>query len=163
MEKKEVIKPPKSAPKELIKLAVDASKELKNIVEVAKLSVDIKGRKYLKFEAWQTMGHFFGITSGIEWTKEIKVGDLVIGYEARAYAIKDGAVISNAEAICSREEDNWKDKPLWQIRSMAQTRACAKVLRNVLAWTIVLAGYPSTPAEEIEDQLSFNFSRKNEQ
>jgi hypothetical protein len=39
--------------------------------------------------------------------------------------------------------------PLFQLRSMAQTRACAKALRNVLAWVVVLAGYRPTPAEEM--------------
>jgi hypothetical protein len=39
--------------------------------------------------------------------------------------------------------------PLFQLKSMAQTRACAKVLRNVLAWVVVLAGYKPTPAEEL--------------
>ena len=40
--------------------------------------------------------------------------------------------------------------PLFQLRSMAQTRACAKALRNVLAWVVVLAGYRPTPAEELD-------------
>lgn len=39
--------------------------------------------------------------------------------------------------------------PMFQLRSMAQTRACAKALRNVLAWVVVLAGYKPTPAEEM--------------
>jgi len=39
--------------------------------------------------------------------------------------------------------------PFFQLRSMAQTRACAKVLRNILAWVVVLAGYMPTPAEEM--------------
>src|SRR3990172_1496455 len=39
--------------------------------------------------------------------------------------------------------------PLFQLASMAQTRANAKVLRNVLAWVVVLAGYRPTPAEEL--------------
>lgn len=41
--------------------------------------------------------------------------------------------------------------PLFQLRSMAQTRACSKALRNVLAWVVVLAGYQATPAEEMPD------------
>lgn len=40
--------------------------------------------------------------------------------------------------------------PLFQLRSMAQTRACAKALRNVLAFVPVLAGYRPTPAEELQ-------------
>jgi hypothetical protein len=39
--------------------------------------------------------------------------------------------------------------PLFQLRSMAQTRACAKALRNVLAWVVVLAGYKPAVAEEM--------------
>jgi len=41
--------------------------------------------------------------------------------------------------------------PLFQLRSMAQTRACAKAFRNVLAWVVVMAGYKPTPAEELLD------------
>jgi hypothetical protein len=40
--------------------------------------------------------------------------------------------------------------PMFQLRSMAQTRAAAKALRNALAWVVVLAGYRPTPAEELE-------------
>ena len=39
--------------------------------------------------------------------------------------------------------------PMFQLASMAQTRACAKALRNTLAWVAVLAGYAATPAEEM--------------
>ena len=41
--------------------------------------------------------------------------------------------------------------PLFQLRSMAQTRAQAKALRNCLSWVVVLAGYRPTPAEEMPD------------
>jgi hypothetical protein len=41
--------------------------------------------------------------------------------------------------------------PLFQLASMAQTRAAAKAMRNVLSWVAVLAGYRPTPAEEIAD------------
>lgn len=41
--------------------------------------------------------------------------------------------------------------PLFQLASMAQTRACAKAFRNVLSWVVVLAGFRPTPAEEIMD------------
>lgn len=41
--------------------------------------------------------------------------------------------------------------PLFQLRSMAQTRACAKALRNVLSWVVVLAGYKPNVAEELDE------------
>lgn len=40
-------------------------------------------------------------------------------------------------------------KPLFQLRSMAQTRAHAKAMKSVFAWVVVLAGYQPTPAEEL--------------
>jgi hypothetical protein len=42
--------------------------------------------------------------------------------------------------------------PLFQLASMAQTRAAAKVHRQVLAWVVVLAGYKPTPAEELDSK-----------
>lgn len=40
--------------------------------------------------------------------------------------------------------------PLFQLKSMAQTRACSRALRQVLAWVVVLAGFKTTPAEEMD-------------
>lgn len=45
--------------------------------------------------------------------------------------------------------------PLFQLRSMAQTRACAKALRNVLAWVVVLAGFKPTVVEELTGDEEF--------
>lgn len=42
-----------------------------------------------------------------------------------------------------------KPKPLFQLKSMAQTRACARALRQVFAWVVVLAGYQPSVAEEM--------------
>lgn len=42
-----------------------------------------------------------------------------------------------------------KAKPLFQIMSMSQTRACSKACRNKLSWVVVLAGYKPTPIEEM--------------
>ena len=50
-----------------------------------------------------------------------------------------------------RRQIGTESVPLFQLSSMAQTRACAKALRNVLSWVAVLAGYRPTPAEEIAD------------
>lgn len=49
----------------------------------------------------------------------------------------------------NRVADGTVAVPMFQLRSMAQTRACAKALRNVLAWVVVLAGYKPTVVEEL--------------
>lgn len=42
-----------------------------------------------------------------------------------------------------------KAKPLFQLKSMAQTRAGAKTLRHNFSWVVVLAGYKPSVAEEM--------------
>lgn len=139
-----------------IDLAVDpevalagAQKAARALLKVVshKRQIVINGSRYLTFEDWQTIGRFYGVSVGVESTG--KVDD---GHTARAVVYnREGTVISAAEAICTRGERKWKDRDEYALKSMAQTRACAKALRNVLAWVAVLAGFEGTPAEEMAD------------
>ena len=54
-------------------------------------------------------------------------------------------------------------KPLFQLRSMAQTRAEAKALKSVFGWVVVLAGYRATPAEELTGHEDFERGNGREQ
>jgi hypothetical protein len=140
------------APEQVLEEAKRAAKALADVVKNKKKPVIMNGEQYLEFEDWQTVGRFYGVTARVVSTMFIEYGE-VKGFEARSEAIRvDGMVISAAEAMCLNDEPNWKSKPLFQLRSMAQTRACAKALRNVLAWVVVLAGYRPTPAEEMTGQ-----------
>lgn len=133
------------------KRAADA---IAKVIEGKPKKVTFNGKTYLQFEDWQTVGRFYGVTALGTSTKYVEFGEgeeKVIGFEARADALLVGTnqVISSAEAMCLNDEKNWAGKPLFQLKSMAQTRAAAKALRNVLAWVVVLAGYSPTPAEEM--------------
>lgn len=130
--------------------------------------VMMNGERYLEYEDWATVGKFYGITAKVVSTTPVEFGS-VRGFEARAAAfhIPTGQEISAADAMCLNDEERWSSRPkyeyrdgqrvkvgetpvpLFQLRSMAQTRACAKVLRNVLSWVVVLAGFKPTPAEEM--------------
>lgn len=136
-------------PEKVIEFASKSAKALTKVMSQKPKKVVIGNEQYLEFEDWQTIGRFYGATVGIEWTKPIKEDEKLIGYEARAIVYLHGKIISSAEAECMRDEANWRDKPQFQLKSMAQTRACAKALRNVFAWVAVLAGYKPTPAEEM--------------
>jgi len=125
---------------------------LKDVIASKKKPVIINGEQYLEFEDWQLLGRFHKIYSQVEWTKEIREKDLIIGYEARAIVVnEEGKVVSAAESMCLKTEKQWGGKDLFAVRSMAQTRACAKALRNVLSWVVVLAGYKSSVAEEMQN------------
>lgn len=137
-------------PEVVLSEAKKAATALHGIVSNKPKKVMMNGEQYLEFEDWQTVGRFYGVTAKVMSTEFMDLGG-VQGFLARAVALRaDGAEISAAEAMCMNDEQNWKSKPLFQLRSMAQTRACAKALRNVLAWVVVLAGYKPTPAEEMD-------------
>lgn len=161
------------SPDLVIEEAHKAAVALKKIIESKPKKVTFNGTTYLQYEDWQTLGRFYGITAVARKTNFVTFGEgesQVSGWEAEADAlmISTNQVISSADAMCLNDEDKWTGRPkyewqngvknqvgfvkvpMFQLRSMAQTRACAKVLRNVLAWVVVLAGYSPTPAEEID-------------
>jgi len=152
--------------------AKKAAAALMTVVAQKKKPVIMNGEQYLEFEDWQTVAKFYGLTVKVAHTNFLDLGG-VKGFEATAEVIRaDGAVISSADAMCLNDEEKWSTRskydwvngvrtkigetpvPLFQLRSMAQTRACAKALRNVLAWVVVLGGFKPTPAEEMTDGLN---------
>src|SRR3990167_4814612 len=95
-----------------------------------------------------------------------------------AHVLQNGQIISSAKAMCTREELKWDSRtvyeypmgkrtavgtekvPPFQGMSMAQTRAAAKAFRLTFGWVAVLAGFPDTPAEEIQDVLDASGQEK---
>ena len=159
-------------PEAVIAEAKEAAQALKKLLDAKPKKVVMNGEQYLEFEDWQTVAKFYGLAAKVVSSQYIEMGG-VRGFEARAVVVdmRTGNEVSGAEAMCLNDEDHWstrakyewktvqgqrvKEKvgeepvPLFQLKSMAQTRACAKALRNVLAWVVVLAGYKPTPAEEM--------------
>ena len=126
-------------PERQIEYAQKASRALMQIIESKPKKVMISGEQYIEYEDWQILGRFYGATVGIEWTKPVVVNGKTWGYEARALVYRGETVISAAEAMCTRSERNWARRDEFMLRSMAQTRASAKALRNVFAWVAVMA------------------------
>jgi hypothetical protein len=74
------------------------------------------------------------------------------GYDWRcAYdIIKDGAVLASASGVCSRTEAKWARSDEHAVIGMAQTRGQARAMKTAAAWMMALAGYSTTPAEEMD-------------
>jgi hypothetical protein len=120
-------------------------------------------KEHLFFEAWSFLSSMYRVVPRVRETRLIQIGD-VIGYEAfaEAFHVPSQSVISTADAMCLNDEDNWslraeyewqgpkdnrqrvkigeKPVPLFQLRSMAQTRAMAKALRGPFSWVVAMAG-----------------------
>ncbi len=138
-------------PQQQLEFAHKAAKALMSWVEQKPKKVMIRGEQFLEFSDWQIIGRFYGATVGIDWARPIEGG-----WEARAVVYRNGQIISSAEAMCTRDERNWKDRDEFMLRSMAQTRASSKALRQAFGWVAELAGMKTTPAEEMYDTSPVN-------
>jgi hypothetical protein len=132
----------------------------------------IGASRHLLVEGWQMLGSMYRVTTSIESTRYLDFGN-VTGWEATAKAIyvPTGQEISRADAMCLSDEENWGPRnkyewvyedgkkvkkligstptPTQQLRSMAQTRASSKCYANLLKFVARMAGFASTPAEEM--------------
>src|SRR6266540_2976067 len=109
--------------------------------------------EHVYLEGWTLAGTMLGVfavtvDSGPLWDAD----GYEVGYQATVEArTMAGAVVGRADAQCTRDEnDKWDKAPSFQRRSMAITRASSKALRMPLGFVIKLAGYDTTPAEEME-------------
>lgn len=143
-----------ASPVKMVKDGQRAAKALMDVIrQNPRWAIKFGGNKdeYLVFEAWQTVAQFFGCAVDTSDKPEYKQYGDAQGFEAVAKVIdkKTGLKIGGATALCMNDEKNWSQKPLFQLESMAQTRAGSKALRNQFSWVVVLAGYKATPAEEM--------------
>lgn len=156
---------PKAVLAEAKRAATALTDVIKAIPEDKKVMMG--GEQYLEVDHWTLISAFYRCTPKIVGTEAIEYGD-ARGFLAKAVLVdQNGREVSAAEAMCLDDEERWDVRPKYewqggkrvqtgtvpvpanQLRSMAQTRAIAKVQRNVFSWVVVLAGYAPTPAEEL--------------
>ena len=134
-------------PTEIVSKASAMATALADVITSKGLITKISGRDYVRVEGWTLLGSMVGVFGIPVWTRPLDDGG---GWEARVEArTLSGAIVGAAEAECTRDENNWKDRDSYALRSMAQTRATAKALRLPLGFIVAMAGYEATPAEEM--------------
>lgn len=156
VEERAIIVPKKlsvSKPMQDTKFAKASAKVLVDIIKQNNWSKKLGGQsEHIQYEGWQTVGKYYGYTVKTHGAEYVELGD-TWGFKAKATVVNEttGIEIGSAEAFCMNDERNWKDKPKFQLASMAQTRAGSKALRQILGFVVALAGYNPTPAEEMEE------------
>lgn len=95
-------------------------------------------------EKWRTRPKY-------AWVYHKKSGGTSVEDPGKDELIWDRNAEGKSRPKKSRELIGEESVPQFQLRSMAQTRAGAKALRNALGWVVVLAGYKPTPAEEMDN------------
>lgn len=132
-------------PTDVIAKASNVATALARVVDERNLFSNISGRKHVRVEGWTLLGTMLGVFPVCVSTEAIE-GGYKARVEARTLA---GAVVGAAESVCTRNESTWKNRDDYALLSMAQTRATAKALRQPLGFVMTLAGYESTPEEEM--------------
>lgn len=123
---------------------------LKDLIVQNKLFTQIKGKNYVNVEGWQIAGAFTGTFPIVESVENLSEGTT---YKYRAEVSlrdKDNNKVGYGVAICTNKEPGKTNFDEYAVASMAQTRAVGKAYRMKIGWLLKVAGYETTPAEEMD-------------
>lgn len=123
--------------------------KVKEFLESKEKKVFFNGKRYAEYDDFQYIGTFYGITVKTFDPHFVEIGGRK-GFHAKAMLLREQLEVGRAEAFCMDDEPNWRNKPLFQLASMAQTRAAAKAYSNLFRPIVRMAGIEGTPAEEME-------------
>ena len=142
-----------ATPAETISRQVEIANELAKVVEDRKLYANVKGKRFVTVSGWQLLGHMCSVTAVVVDTQPVD-GGFMATVEARRTT--DGMTVGRAQALCTDDEKSgpWRTADRYARLSMAQTRATSKALRQALGPIMQLAGFESTPAEEMPVEQS---------
>lgn len=129
---------------------MDFATTLKKLIIENKLFTSIKGKNYVNVEGWQIAGAFIGIYPIVEKVEDLSDG---MKYRYRAEVTlrdKDNNIVGTGMAICTNREPGKTNFDEYAVASMAQTRAVGKAFRMKIGWLLKVAGYETTPAEEMD-------------
>jgi hypothetical protein len=137
-------------PAEVVNAARRAAVPLVDVIRKQKLSVKIGPSEHVRVEGWTLLGSMLGVFPVCEWTRPLERDGQHVGWEARVEArTRAGELVGAAESQCTKDEKTWANRDDYALRSMAQTRATSKALRQPLGFVMQLAGFNPTPAEEM--------------
>jgi hypothetical protein len=134
-------------PLEVVEKATAVADVLKDVLRSRNLIANIRGKDHVQVEGWQLLGSMLGVTAVCVHTDVID-GGFKATVEARTFT---GQLVGRADAVCTKYEKSgpWKGADDYARLSMAQTRATSKALKGPLGFIVHLAGYETTPAEEM--------------
>lgn len=135
-----------ASPKDVLNFATT----LKSMIVESKLYTNIQGKNYVNVEGWQIAGAFTGLFPVVEVVENLSNGT---DYKYRAEVSlrdKEGNKVGYGVATCSSKEPGKSKFEEYAIASMAQTRAVGKAFRLRIGWLLKVAGYETTPTEEMD-------------
>lgn len=138
------------SPNKVLEEGKEVSTMLKTFLDKKPKKVVINGKRFLEFDDWALIASAYGVMAKVVESEFVDYAG-VKGFESTAVAfhVQSGKEVSRGSALCMNDEPDWKSRPLQKIKSMSQTRACSKALKQCFSWIAVLGGFATTPAEEV--------------
>ena len=134
-------------------IATRVANALKSVLESQNLIQTISGNNYVTVSGWSTLGTMIGIRVDIISVEPFPT-KARYGYKAKVELVDGrGNKVGEGEAIAT---SSGRQKEEHAVYSMAITRAVGKAFRLSLAWIMELAGYSSTPYEEMPEAMINN-------
>lgn len=135
------------------------SAEVKKFIHDNRLWTNIQGRPYVNVEGWMFMGGMLGMTANVKELENLST-EREIKYRASVELYKDDKLVSSGVAICSNKEPGKTGFAEYAVASMCQTRAIGKAYRIYLGWLMKMAGFESTPLEEMQESYNATADKK---
>ena len=139
-----------STPDALVAGAEAMATTLADVINKQGLYTNIQGRNHVKVEGWLTLAVMLGCTAREVSNEAQPDGSYVATVEL--VRMSDGTIIARASAECGMDEPTWANRARYARRSMAATRATGKACRLAFSWVMALAGYDTTPLEEVPSE-----------
>ncbi len=144
-------------PAAVVEAATLAAAPLANVIRKQGLIVKIGQGEHVLVDGWTLLGSMLGVFPIVVSTTQLENG-WEATVEARTLA---GAVVGRGDSMCLRSEQRWARADEYAIRSMAQTRATSRALKGPLGFVMKLAGFESTPAEEMTPEMKAPAPKKD--
>ncbi len=127
------------------------STSVKKFIYDSNMWMDIHGKGYVFVDGWSLMGGLLGVTPVVKEVENISDSE-TCRYRATVELMKDDKVVGVGVAICTNKEKGKTAFDEYAVASMAQTRAVGKAYRLHLGWIMKMAGFETTPLEEMETE-----------
>lgn len=132
----------------------EMARTLKEHILEHRLYTSISSKNYVHVDGWSFAGAMLGLLPVVKEVRDLST-DKEVKWLAHVEIVdKTGRVVGTGFATCSNKETRKKSFDEYAVLSMAQTRAIGKAYRNIIGWVIKLAGYETTPSEEMKTDAS---------
>ena len=122
---------------------------LKDLIVNNGLYTNLKGKNYVNVEGWQIAGAFTGTLPVVEVVENLSEGNYFKYRAEVSLRDENNNKVGYGVAICTNREPGKQNFAEYAVASMAQTRAVGKAYRMKIGWLLKVAGYETTPAEEM--------------